>query len=408
MNDQYKLNNDNIMSILRINEDISHIRDIDSLLDRVLLEARLISKADAGSIFLTKGGKLSFEYVQNDSMMTNDSSSNKYIYAKREIDINNESIAGYVAANKSLLLIDDVYRLDGRVPYTFNRSFDESSSYHTQSVLTVPLMTSRDSIIGVMQIINAKNDKGRVVPFSSEDEMLVSLFANQAAVAIERARMTRDIILRMIKMAELRDPLETGAHVNRVAAFSIEIYDRWARKQSVPVSDIKKFKDLLRISSMLHDVGKVAISDAILKKKGKLNDEEYFHIKMHTVHGAKLFTQRNSDWDDMAAEIALNHHEKWNGTGYPGKMENFDSDDIAMGPGKKETEIPLTARIVALADVYDALMSRRSYKDAWPEEQVLDYIAAEKNKHFDPDIVDAFLDIYDVIKAIRGKYTNGD
>jgi response regulator RpfG family c-di-GMP phosphodiesterase len=112
----------------------------------------------------------------------------------------------------------------------------------------------------------------------------------------------------------------------------------------------------------------------------------------------------------MAAEIALNHHEKWDGSGYPGYIpedvfnNNLSINDIT-GPGKKEEEIPLPARIVALADVYDALISRRYYKNSWPEEKVLDYIEAEKNKHFDPDIVDAFIDIYDVIKAIREKFS---
>ena len=406
MSNHQRLANNNMIDILKINENISHIKDVDSLLDRVLLEARAITNADAGSIYLRKSDHLSFEYVQNNSLMKDDSSSNKYIYRKQEIPINNSSIAGYAALNKTPLVIDDVYRLGGNVPYTFNRSFDESSSYHTQSVLTVPLMTSRDKIIGVMQIINAKDKKGSVVPFSKEDEILVSLFANQAAVAIERARMTREIILRMIKIAELRDPRETGAHVNRVGAYSIEIYQRWAAKKQIPGAEIKKVKDILRIASMLHDVGKVAISDAILKKRAKLDDKEREQMKFHTVYGARLFKDSSSDWDDMAAEIALNHHERWDGSGYPGYLEDIYSENISVGTGKKREEIPLEARIVALADVYDALVSPRTYKDSWPEEKVMDYIDSERNKHFDPEIVDAFLDIHDVIKAICKKYSS--
>jgi HD-GYP domain-containing protein (c-di-GMP phosphodiesterase class II) len=404
MSRRRKLKKDNIIDILEINEKISHIKDIDSLLDRVLHEARNITNADAGSIYLTLGETLSFEYVQNDTLMKQDSSSNKYIYAKQEIPINNKSIAGYVALNKTHLMIDNVYSLGSSVPYTFNRSFDKSSSYHTQSVLTVPLMTSRDKLIGVMQIINAKDDKGRVTAFSKDDELLVTLFSNHAAVAIERARMTREIILRMIKMAEFRDPKETGAHVNRVAAFSIEIYQHWAKKKAISPSEIRKVKDILRIASMLHDVGKVAISDTILKKRGKLDEDEFFHMKLHTLYGARLFKDSNSDWDDMAAEIALNHHEKWDGSGYPGYVEDIMKDEVTTGPGKKGLDIPLSARIVALADVYDALMSQRSYKNAWPEEKVINYIINEKRKHFDPEMVDAFQEIYDVIKAIREKY----
>lgn len=404
------LTNESILKILRISESINHIKDVYCLLDRVLYEARSITNADAGSIYLKKGDKLSFEHFQNDTFLKKDRRSKKYIYKKQELNIDNTSIAGYAALHKTHLLIDDVYKLDSSVPYTFNRSYDESSSYHTQSVLTVPLITSRNKTIGVLQIINAKDKKERLTNFIKEHEPLVTFFANQAAAAIERAQATREIILRMIRMAELRDPLETALHVNRVGIFSVEIYQRWAERKGVSPREIRQTRDILGIASMLHDVGKVAISDVILKKREPLSYRERQEMKLHTIHGAKLFKDSNSDWDDMAAEIALNHHEKWDGSGYPGHIppdalnNNFSIDNITA-PGKKEEEIPLPARIVALADVYDALISKRYYKDSWPEEKVLDYIEAGKNKHFDPDIVDAFIDIYDVIKAIREKFS---
>ncbi|MCP4154386.1 MAG: HD domain-containing protein [bacterium] len=396
-----------IFELIEINEKISHIKDVDSLLDRVLFEARSITSADAGSIYLLRGDKLSFEYVQNDSLKDS-KSSNKHIYSKRELEISNNSISGYVALNRKSLVIDDVYQLGNGFPFTFNSSFDRTSSYHTQSMLTVPLITSRDKITGVLQIINARNENGEVVPFSKDDEVLVSFFANQAAVAIERARMTREIILRMIKIAELRDPKETGAHVNRVGAFSIEIYERWALKKNVSQKDIKRMRDVLRIAAMLHDVGKVAISDTILKKSSSLNEQEFNEMKKHTIFGARLFKDSNSDWDDMATEIALNHHEKWDGSGYPGNIPNIYRYNECCNQGKRNDEIPISARIVALADVYDALMSKRSYKSSWEEQDVLDYIKAQKGKHFDPEVVEAFIEIYDVIKAIREKYSSDE
>lgn len=403
-----QLKKEDIIDILSRSEKISHIKDVDSLLDSVLYEARSIINADAGSIYLIKDRKLSFEYVQNDTLMSIGTGRHKYKYKKSEMAINKESIAGYVALNKTGLRIDNVYKLDSRVPYTFNRSFDESANYHTQSVLTVPLITSREKIIGVLQIINAKEKDGTVIPFTAEAELLVNVFAIQAAAAIERAQMTRSIILRMIKMAELRDPKETGAHVNRVAAYSTEIYRNYAEKQGIAIDEINKTVDLLRIASMLHDVGKVAISDAILKKSARLDRDEYDRMKLHTVYGAWLFKDSNSEWDDMAAEIALNHHEKWDGTGYPGPIADIFrvKDPLVGNAGKKGEQIPLTARIVALADVYDALMSRRSYKESWPEERVLELIQDEKTKHFDPNIVDSFMEIYDVIKAIQLKYSS--
>ena len=403
---QQKVRKNNIIEILKINEGLSHIHDIDSLMDRVLSEARKITRSDAGSIYLIQGEELSFEYVQNDTLMKDTKSSNKYLYSKQRIPINNDSISGYVALNKKPLIIEDVYQIPSHVPYSFNRSFDDSSSYHTQSTLTVPLITSRDKVIGVIQIINAKDKNQQIIPYTKYDEHLVSLFANQAANAIERARITREIILRMIKIAELRDPMETGAHVNRVASYAHEIYQRWAHKNHIPDKKVKSIKDILRIAAMLHDVGKVAISDSILKKRARLNDKEFNHMKLHTVFGARLFTNSNSDWDDMAAEIALNHHERWDGSGYPGPMENIHNTEISMDKGKKGEEIPLVARIVALADVYDALISDRSYKNSWPEDQVLEYIVEQKDKHFDPKLVEAFLDIKEVIGAIREKYSS--
>ena len=222
---------------------------------------------------------------------------------------------------------------------------------------------------------------------------------------IEKAKMTREIILRMIKIAELHDPEETGGHVNRVGAYAIEIYSAWALNNRVPENEIKKIRDILRIAAMLHDVGKVAISDLVLKKNGPLNNDEFKQMKGHVIMGARLFKDSTSDWDDMAAEIALNHHEKWDGTGYPGKITDIFAKGWHPGPGKKGLEIPLAARIVALADVYDALTSERIYKDCWPEEKVLQHIQMQKGKHFDPELVDIFFSIYDVIRAIKSKYS---
>ena len=125
-----------------------------------------------------------------------------------------------------------------------------------------------------MKDVDVKDASGRVVPFAKRDEPLILHFANMAAVAIERAQMTRTMILRTIKMAELRDPMETGAHVNRVASYAVVIYEAWAIKRSIAHDVIEKNRDILRMAAMLHDVGKVAISDAILKKPGRLDDAE--------------------------------------------------------------------------------------------------------------------------------------
>lgn len=407
-------------NLLYITETLNHIKDIDSLLDRILFEARNITNADAGSIYLVSEDKLKFSYVQNDTLASRDKANNRYIYTTHEMPINDRSIAGYVALTGKSLIIDDAYKLDDSVSYSFNKSFDEKASYRTKSILTVPLKTSRDKVIGVIQIINAmgRPEKGkkagrktirkeRLSTFTKSDEMYVTFFANNASVAIERAVMTREIILRMIRMAELRDPKETGNHVNRVGSYAIEIFEQWGRNRKLPQGEIKRAKDTLRIAAMLHDVGKVAISDNILKKPARLTEEEYAVMRTHTVHGALLFGESVSDWDSMSAEIALNHHERWDGKGYPGEIvPDMEIKSLSEAAGKTGADIPITARIVALADVYDALISKRVYKDAWDEDKVLAYIKEEAGKQFDPEVVEAFFEIYPVISAIRDKYSD--
>jgi response regulator RpfG family c-di-GMP phosphodiesterase len=265
--------------------------------------------------------------------------------------------------------------------------------------------------LGILQIINAQDDSQRIVPFSSKDETMMTHFASIAAVALARAQMTRAILMRMMKMAEMRDPKETGAHVNRVGAYAVEIYEKWAHHRHVELQEIDKNRDILRMAAMLHDVGKVAISDLILKKPGRFNDDEYQIMQQHTLFGARLFGDRQSDFDDAAAEVALNHHEHWDGTGYPGHVD-ADTGRSLNGLarrqdnrcGKHGKEIPLYGRIVAIADVYDALSTERVYKKAWAEADVLAKIEAEAGFHFDPELVEDFFLSLDMIRAIQRRY----
>lgn len=394
---------DTVLSILQTIEKLNHFKDVDAILDNILFESRKLANADAGTIFLVSEESLNFSYVQNDTLFGKDES-NAAIYSDYSVPINKKSIVGYVALTRQMLAIDDAYSIPPETPYSFNRSFDKDSGYKTTSILTIPLKTFEDKLIGIMQLINAKDSNGRVGPFSAQNKIYVPLFANNASVAIERGIMSRELLLRMIKMAELRDPHETGAHVQRVGAYSAEIYHRLALNRGIDTIEIKRYKDLLRQASMLHDVGKVGISDFILKKPGKLDDEERNIMKWHTVYGAKLFVNTTSDLDRMSAEIALNHHEKWEGGGYPGKIGNIMSEKVVMGETKKGEEIPFAARITALADVFDALSSKRSYKEPWTDEKILSELEKDSGTHFDPDIVEAFFQNFDVIKAIRSKF----
>ncbi|HBE45290.1 MAG TPA: phosphohydrolase [Deltaproteobacteria bacterium] len=400
-----------LKEIINLGLEVAQVKDIDLLLEHILTRARRFVNADAGSIYIIEDDKLKFKYTQNDTLQKRLPSGKKLIYSTFSVPINNKSIAGYVALTGETLNMPDAYTLPEGVPYSFDKSYDRISKYRTQSMLTLPLKNNRGDIIGVLQLINAKSKDNRIIPFLKEDEPLIMHLANNAAIAIERAQMTRTIILRMIKMAELRDPQETGAHVNRVGSFAVEIYDAWATKRGIPQEQIDKNKDVLRMAAILHDVGKVAISDTILKKPGKLDNEEYEVMKHHTYLGARLFNESKSDFDEAAYIVALNHHERWDSNGYPGYINVMTGKTIpgyetadGRAKGKKGEEIPPFGRVVALADVYDALSSRRSYKDRWDEVKILETIEKERGKHFDPEMVDVFFNILDVIRSIAERY----
>jgi len=382
--------------------ELNRVKDLDILMERILTEARLFVNADAGSIYIREGGELKFSYTQNSTLQKKLPAGTKLPFSTFSIPINKESLAGYCVMTGKSLNIADAYRLDASLPYRFAKRFDEASGYRTQFILVVPLQTMPDEVIGALQVINPVDESGGVIPFSEKDEKMMLHFASIAAVALQRARMTRDIILRMIRMAELRDPEETGSHVNRVAAYSVEIYERWAVKKGLPAREIESGRDTLRLAAMLHDVGKVAVSDLILKKPGRLTPEEFDMIKKHVIVGAGLFSDRKSEFDEAAAEVALNHHERWDGTGYPGPMGSLPPHP--GGPGKRGEEIPLFGRIVAIADVFDALSSRRSYKAPFTEREVLETMRQGSGKHFDPELLDTFLACMDSIRSIRMRY----
>jgi len=397
--------------LIQIGLEVSQISDLDVLLEKILSEARRLVNADAGSIYIKEGDTLKFSYTQNDTLQAKLGKDKKLIYTTFTLPINNNSIAGFVANNGKISNIPDAYKISDALPFSFNSDFDKKVGYHTKSILTVPLTNTRHQIIGVLQLINAQDDNDNIIAFMDEDEPLIMHFANYASNAIERAQLTRTTIMRMISMAELRDPKETGPHVNRVAAYSLEIYEAWARKHNIPQEEIDAQKDSLRMAAMLHDVGKVAISDVILKKPGKFTDEEYAIMKQHTVLGARLFGGARSIFDEIAEEVALNHHERWDGNGYPGHVDIATGDAVkgkadkkGKALGKKTEEIPLFGRIVSIADVYDALSSARVYKKAWTEEQVLQALKDGAGTQFDPELIDIFFENVDVMRSIQDRY----
>jgi putative two-component system response regulator len=191
----------------------------------------------------------------------------------------------------------------------------------------------------------------------------------------------RETVLRLSKAAEYRDP-ETGAHILRMAYYSMLI----ARELGLSEDD----QQLLLEAAPMHDIGKVGIADAILLKPGRLTPEEFEVMKQHAMFGYELLSGSSSKLLQAGAEIARGHHEKYDGSGYP-----F---------GIKGDEIPVFSRIVAVADVFDALTSERPYKKAWEVEAAVDFLNAGAGTHFDPACITAFFSAWDDVLKVREKY----
>jgi len=213
---------------------------------------------------------------------------------------------------------------------------------------------------------------------------------------MEENQVVQNVSIRALAhLAEIRDP-ETGAHILRTQSY-VELMAR--RLQNHPrfkdtITD--HYIDLLTKSAPLHDIGKVGIPDHVLLKPGKLNEEEWEIMKMHAELGARAIENAEKDVDQpveflgLAKEIAHRHHERWDGTGYP---DGLAGDDI-----------PVSARFMAIADVFDALISKRVYKEAMSFDQARDIIAEQRGKQFDPDIADAFLTNLDGFIEIAQRY----
>ncbi|MBQ4379277.1 MAG: GAF domain-containing protein [Treponema sp.] len=410
---------------------LNEIRDTDVLLERILTEARTIANADAGSIYVIedkqpssvpavayaeeeegfKNKLLRIKYAQNDTHQKTAKPGSKSPYVYFTVPITKSSIAGYCACTSQVLNISDAYNISSDKPYKFNSSTDISTGYKTVSMLTVPLITSSGQTLGVIQIINAKDENEKVIAFSDESVEFIKQFASSVTQTLEHTYLTSNMIKRMQRMAEFRDPKETGIHVERVSDFSLEIYDQWASNHNVPKEEQMKYRDILKIAAKCHDLGKVGISDLILKKPGpgRFNDEERAVMQGHTCVGAQLFTEPESDIDEMSRDVALHHHEWWDGSekGYPGKIDfvNYEiGTPIEKCPPMKGEEIPLSARIVAIADVFDALSHSRVYKEAWSIDDAFMEIQNLSGKQFDPSLVLAFLEVKDRIILINSAY----
>jgi response regulator RpfG family c-di-GMP phosphodiesterase len=215
-----------------------------------------------------------------------------------------------------------------------------------------------------------------------------------ATLTLEKTQTTS--IRALARLAEYRDH-ETGWHLERISEYSRILATEVLRTQPLSFQISETYVEDLTLSSLLHDIGKVGIPDAILRKKGPLSDEEWAVMKKHTEWGWEILNQADKELGQqsfltMAGQIALNHHEKWDGTGYP--------------RGLRGDEIPLSARIEAIADVYDALTSARPYKEAWSHEDSVDTIVKLRGVQFDPVLVDIFWSVQENFKQVKQRFAN--
>ena len=295
------------------------------------------------------------------------------------LPLDGNSIVSTVARTGQSINLPNAYE-DER----FSMAVDMVTDFRTHTMLAVPLKNNAGKVLGVFQVANKADGK----PFDKKDEGILLLLATLAASSIEIAKLYQDVhvaqletIYRLAVTAEYRDQQDTRAHLKNISIISYLL--------ALALGLSKKHAELIKNASPLHDIGKVALADHILLKPGKLTPEEFEIMKSHTVYGGRILEGAHSKVLQMAHKMSLYHHEKWNGTGYP--------------HGLKGEEIPLEARIITVADVFDALCVSRVYKKAWKTDDAYRYILGESGKAFDPRIVAAFKRIY---ASVRKLYTS--
>ncbi|MFW6415305.1 MAG: HD domain-containing phosphohydrolase, partial [Thermodesulfobacteriota bacterium] len=338
-------------------------------------------------------------------LMRNEEDGNLYIETEGELDksidvLNSVPLEGYQNLPHSLInyvrqtnediIINDVQNHDFFISDPF---FRENT---IKSILCTPIKY-KGRTAGIIYLEN------RLSPnvFTSERIQILKILSSQAAISIENAKLytelnrTREItVVSLSSLAETRDT-ETGAHIIRTQHYIKLLAERVKNHHYYSNYLNDHIIDLIFKAAPLHDIGKVGVPDHILLKPGKLNNEEFEEIKKHTIYGKDALKMAEANLGSnsfmgFAREIAYTHHEKWDGTGYPQGLQGND--------------IPVSGRLMAIADVYDALISKRVYKPAFTHEKAVEIIKKDKGTHFDPALVDAFLDIQDEFLKIADKY----
>lgn len=351
-------------AILNVARTLAAETNIDTLLKTVAEEITKVLDADRCTVFLLDKDKNELWSKVAPGLEI------------KEIRFSADSgIAGYSAKTGEIININDAYN-DSR----FNPDIDRQTGYKTKTMITMPIWNLKHEILGVFQVLNKADGN-----FTEKDEETLLTIGSSVGIALENAklfetqqkmiegqrRLFASFIDTLAASIDARDKITAG-HSSRVKMYAELISD-------VLELSFQEKENVLH-AAILHDIGKIGIRDAVLQKDGKLTDEEYAHIQQHVKITYDILNKiyLNEEFKDVA-EIASSHHEKYNGSGYFRKL--------------KEEEIPFGGRILAVADVFDAITSKRHYRDKMPVKQALDIIKSSSGTHFDPVVVDAFFKI---------------
>lgn len=364
---------DPLVSLVKISRSITALTDIDELLRVIAEETKNAIQADRCTVFLWDKDT---DELWSKVALGLDSSKEIRFPADK-------GLAGYVVKTGESLNIVDAYN-DSR----FNPEVDLKTGYRTKTILCMPITNNNREIIGAFQVLNKIDGV-----FTKNDEDLLIAIGGSASIALENAqlfdkqlqmyheqKLLFDSFIDTLAIAvDARDKITAG-HSTRVRLYSTLL----AQEIDMAPKDIA----LLEKAAILHDIGKIGIRDSVLQKDGKLTDEEYKHIQEHVriTHNILNRIYMSQDFR-IITEMACSHHEKWDGSGY---YRHLKGEEITLG-----------GRILAVADVFDAITSKRHYRDKMPIVNVINILIKDSGSHFDKSLVDTFLNI-SLNKIIRG------
>jgi HD-GYP domain-containing protein (c-di-GMP phosphodiesterase class II) len=350
--------NQRLVSLMRVSQAMAAERDLDKLLTLIRKETEQALSAERCTVFL-------YDRDQNElwSKVASGFDTSEEIRFPAHL-----GLAGYVVKTGETLNIKDAYE-DPR----FNQEIDRKTGYRTQNILCMPMRNRKMEIIGVFQVLNK-----RVSHFDKVDENLLTAISINAGVALENATMAKEMkisfdsfVKTLSSTIDARDPITAG-HSERVAEYALLL----GEEMEMQHADL----EALKYASLLHDIGKIGIKEEILKKDGRLTEKEYEHIQKHVYYTHEILKNVHFERHlQLVPEIAASHHEKMDGSGYH--------------RGLKGSEILLSGRILAISDVFDAITSRRHYRNRMAFDKVITIIKRDAGTHFDPECVNGFLNI---------------